>query len=911
MTTFVVSLFLPYTVDFKEPEVEPSKEVRPPNLSDLGRKGSTTSIKNDSAESLLIRERPTHITMPKTPAAMQEMEEYFTPLQPSAATYFLRPNDPRSLVRSDAHIPEWGASGLFFNQPRSRVDPAPPDTILEYAKAQERAQAKRERSRERAKSMYKSKSGGDPRWEQPYTVVPAVQGNGGLTNAISASKAGGNLDEVITVGLIGFPTDALDEQKKTEIYERLEEEHQALSVYVSDKDYDGHYSHYCKTILWPVFHYIIPDHPKSKAFLDHSWVFYENVNRAFAEKVVKNYKRGDVIWVHDYHLCLVPAMIRQKLPDAKIGFFLHTAFPSSEVFRCLAARKQLLEGMLGANLVAFQTPEYAHHFLQTCSRILAVEATEDGVQLENRFVNVYSSPIGVDPVSLSHARFEKEVVDSIKTMQERYKDKRVIVARDKLDNIRGVRQKLLAFELFLNKNPEWKDKVVLIQVATSTQEDSELASTVSDIVTRIDAVHSTLTHNPLVFLRQDISFSQYLALLSIADALAITSLREGMNLTCHEFIICQDGQSGKKHGPVILSEFTGSSAIFEGAELAVNPWNYAGIARAFKVCLEMGDEEKERRYEKMRNMVHHHTGEFWMRNLSEQLTKVFDEQFRRDTMSIPRLSTQALIKDYEASWKRLFILDYEGTLASYGSVKKTVITNIDRVIDVLADLVADKKNAVYVMSGRKIEELELLFDRVPGVGLIAENGCFLREGGSDSEWVQFPDKEKTAKWMEAITQILQYYLERVEGSWIEERKCSLVFHYESANEKDAASASRQAGECANHINDASEQQRVRAIPTKNSVIIEPSDYDKATAAQHILDKYPESDRPEFLLVAGNDRDDETIFKWAKHMKEDWIIRNVQSVTVGDRNSLAMSTLPNGTTGLLSVLSKLSKVKTDF
>lgn len=846
---------------------------------------------------MLLHRSVSQITLPKTPAAMQEMEEYFAPQQPSAATHFLRPNDPHSLVRSDAHLPEWSANGLYFNQPRSQAEAVPPNNILEYAKAQERAQARRDQSRERARAQFKSgsKSGGDPRWEQPYTFVPAVQGNGGLTNAISASKNRGSLDQVTTVGLVGFPTDALDEEKKIEIYERLEEEQQALAVYVSDKDYDGHYVHYCKTILWPVFHYVIPDHPKSKAFLDHSWVFYENVNRAFADKVVKNYKRGDVIWVHDYHLCLVPAMIRQKLPDAKIGFFLHTAFPSSEVFRCLAARKQLLEGMLGANLVAFQVAEYSHHFLQTCSRILAVEATADGVQLENRFVNVFSSPIGVDPISLSQARLEPDVQSSIKDLLQRYEGKRVIVARDKLDNIRGVRQKLLAFELFLNQNPEWKDKVVLIQVATSTQEDVELATTVSDIVTRIDAEHSTLTHNPLVFLRQDIPFNQYLALLSIADALVVTSLREGMNLTCHEFIICQDGESGgKKHGPVILSEFTGSSQIFDGADFPVNPWHYSQIATAIKVSLEMGAKEKEIRYQKMQSLVHHHTGEFWMRNLSEQLSKVFEEQFSRDTMSIPRLQAPALIKDYESSQKRLFILDYEGTLASYGAVKKTVITNIDKVTAVLGDLALDKRNAVYVMSGRQTSELELLFDRVPGVGLIAENGCFLREPGA--EWVQFPDEEVTAQTIDSIMQILRYYLERVENSWVEERQCSLVFHYESSKEKDTASASRQAGECANHINDASERQRMRAIPTKDSVIIEPSDYDKSTVAQHILDKYPANAQPDFLLVAGNDRDDETIFKWANNLQETDIVRHAHTVTVGDRNSLAMSTLPNGTTG---------------
>lgn len=850
---------------------------------------------------------------------MLEHEDFFTPGQPSAATHFPKPADPRGLVRSDAHVPEWGAGGLF-NQPLARTEPAPPDTILEYAKAQERVQALKEGT----KGSQVGRLTADPRWSAEYTVVPAVQGNGGLSNAIRAAVDNRRIDNVLTVGLIGFPTDSLNEEKKTEIYEKLEEEHEALTVFVSDKDFDGHYAHYCKTILWPVFHYIIPDHPKSKAFLDHSWVFYVKVNQAFADKVVKNYKRGDIIWIHDYHLCLVPHMIRQKLPDAQIGFFLHTAFPSSEVFRCLAARKELLDGMLGANLVAFQTQEYAHHFLQTCSRILSVEATEDGVQLENRFVNVWSSPIGIDPSALALAREEPEVLEWIQTMQKRYEGKKVIVARDKLDSIRGVRQKLLAFELFLNKHPEWKDKVVLIQVATSTTEDTELASTVSEIVTRIDAVHSTLTHNPLVFLRQDIAFSQYLALLSIADALAITSLREGMNLTCHEYVICQDGKaSSKKHSPVILSEFTGSAAIFDGAELAVNPWDYNSISRAFKSALEMGDEEKDSRYAKLRSLVMHHTGDFWVSNLSEHLAKVHDEQFKRDTMSIPRLNASGLVRTYEQSSRRLFVLDYEGTLASYGSVSNTVLTNTERIVDVLNELVADEKNDVYVMSGRTDREMELIFNRVRGLGLIAENGCFLRERNSD-EWVQFPDEDLTVKWKESVKPILQYYIERVEDSQVEERHCSLIFHYEKAHDNDTSS--RHAGDCANHINDACEQQRVKAIPTKDSVIIEPIDYNKESAVKHVFNSYPAEAQPDFIFVAGNDRSDEGVFQWAKSLKDEQVIPHVQTVTVGDRNSIAMSTLTNGTTGksmidifssaptnvysgLLGVLNKLAKNRT--
>lgn len=461
--------FLPFTTNFDKTDKSDKSQAATPAsrspptqpLDELLQKASlssaTTNAQHEAQASILRDNRPTQIAIPKTPAAMLAQEDYFTPTLPNAASHFLRPNDPKSLVRSDAHVPEWGAGGMFYNQPRSRPSRTA-DTILEYTKAEER---EKERARAKAGGLHKTGSNKkvDPRWDQKFTIVPAVQGNTGLTNAVRAATDAGCMDDVIRVGLIGFETDTLSETKKREIYEQLQEEHNALTVFVANNDYKGHYDHYCKTILWPVFHYVIPDHPKSKAFLDHSWVFYEKVNQAIADKVVKNYKRGDTIWIHDYHLCLVPQMIRQKLPDAKIGFFLHTAFPSSEVFRCLAARKQLLEGMLGANLVAFQTGEYAHHFLQTCSRILSVEAVDDGVQLENRFVNVYSSPIGIDPQGLKKARDEPETTQWIETLAHRYKGKRVIVARDKLDSIRGVRQKLLSFELFLNKNPEWKDKV--------------------------------------------------------------------------------------------------------------------------------------------------------------------------------------------------------------------------------------------------------------------------------------------------------------------------------------------------------------------------------------------------------------------------------------------------------------------
>jgi trehalose-6-phosphate synthase len=320
-------------------------------------------------------------------------------------------------------------------------------------------------------------------------------------------------------------------------------------------------------------------------------------------------------------------------------------------------------------LVGFQIQEYARHFYTTVSRLLCVEATAEGVQMEDRFVNITDLPVGIDPVALNDHRKEKAVEEWLTVMKERYRGKKLIVARDKLDHVRGIRPKLLAYELFLNKFPEWRDRVVMIQVATSSTEQSELDATVSDIVTRVNSSWANLAYQPLVYLKQDISYAQYLALLTVADTLMITSQREGMNLTCHEYLVCQDGtfEDHNKHGSLILSEFTGSASIFKGNELSVNPWDYNKCAKAIKQALEMEDEEKEKRWTALSKVVSQHTADNWVKSILATLEKVCDEHQRRDTTSVPRLSTNDLSRQYQTSSRRLFILDYEGTLASWGT----------------------------------------------------------------------------------------------------------------------------------------------------------------------------------------------------------------------------------------------------
>ncbi|KAJ2991042.1 hypothetical protein NUW58_g2668 [Xylaria curta] len=787
-------------------------------------------------------------------------------------------NDAEFRVPADKESPSWG--GLTF-QPISRANSPPPASILEHEKTFEKA---KELGRQGIFQPRTSRSDSHDRVfaNANWRIVNADQGNGGLRNAAEAAARDGYNGEFTWVGTLGMPTDALEgTQQKNDICDRLATEFSMLPVFCSDKDFNGHYSHFCKQILWPVFHYQIPDNPKSKAYEDHSWQFYVNVNQSFADKIVKNWKRGDTIWIHDYHLLLLPGMIRKKLPDAKIGLFLHVAFPSSEVFRCLAIRKQLLEGMLGANLIGFQIAEYTRHFLQTCSRLLSVEATSQGIQLEDRFVDVTHTAIGIDPVSLNLHRQDPEVMKWVNIMRDRYKGKKIIVARDKLDLVRGVRQKLLAFELFLNKNPSWRDKIVLIQVALSTSEkNGGLDAAIGDIVARINSAWANLAYQPVVYLKQDIPYSQYLALLTIADALMITSQREGMNLTSHEFIVCQDGaHCDQKHGSLILSEFTGTSSLFWGPG-----------------AVDMSSEERASRWSSLREVVSRQTGSHWFASFLSQLDQSYEVQHRQDQISVPRLNLGQLAEKYRQSQRRLFLLDFEGTLIPHETVKDKVPANPQRTLAVLNDLVYYDENTVFVMSARKCDELDRLFRVVPNLGLVAENGCFIKYPGGNS-WTEFADRRKVAAWKQSVRNILQYYLERTPG-----------------NAEDFGMAERQASDWTAHINESCEDQHVHATQLEDSVVVESCDWTKDTAATHIYEQVKtdgesgnHSSPPDFLMVIGDGREDEKVFRWANKLQEDGDVKEAITVTLSNRNTDAKTTLTQGVSGVLLTLLKLASL----
>ncbi|KAI5289719.1 hypothetical protein KEM54_003352 [Ascosphaera aggregata] len=914
MTIFNVSLFLPYTVNFHLPnQSRPSSpsggRADPLNLSsELYKKGSFTrkkasSISRPGSSSNRANSNRATPSSSRRPSSSNDWQG-----DDASSIADIAKSGP-SLVPSEFDLSEWGSKGPY-TQPAPQTTPAPSASILGeeavLGESQLRQLATSEgkpsvRFHEEEQQQHQQDQQQQPLFSYAdWTLEPSQFGNGGLKNAVNSAIDEGYLKDQLWVGTLGMPTDALSDQLKEDISDELAADYDALTVFVDDCDFDGHYLHFCKTILWPVFHYQIPDNPKSKAYEDHSWIYYVRVNQAFADLIVKNWKRDDVILVHDYHLLLVPSMVREKIPDAQIGFFLHIAFPSSEVFRCLAVRKEILQGMLGANLIGFQSAEYCHHFLQTCNILLKAEANNDGVQLESRFVDVGTFPIGIDPKSLEKRRRQSDVRQFISELKKKYEGKRLIVARDKLDNIRGVRQKLLAYELFLNKYPKWRNQVVLLQVALTTAEQPELQAVVTDIASRVNSVHSSLSHQPLVFLRQDISFPQFLALISVADLLMVTSLREGMNLTSHEFIYCQDGAISKdtKHAPLILSEFTGSASLFDGGPFLVNPWNYHAVADAINDAMEMSSEEREKRWTILNQTVTQHTAANWFKSFTKSLKKAYVEQAQRDNLSIPRLDMHSLFRDYQSSARRLFVLDYEGTMASWGSPRNVVMTTPQRAISVLNNLLEDPRNVVYLMSSRMPEEMERMFRQVAGLGLIAENGCFIREHNSDA-WTKLIDDEKTRSWKEGVADMIEYFRDRTEGSWVEDRLASLVFRY--ANCEDREAAGRHGAECAANINETCGGMGIHAINVDGMMIAKPINPNKGTAAslvyeriQREVQKGPEG--VDFLFVVGDGRDDEVVFKWANGLGEEGRVKVVKTVKLGLQNSEAMATMTQGVTG---------------
>lgn len=417
---------------------------------------------------------------------------------------------------------------------------------------------------------------------------------------------------------------------------------------------------------------------------------------------------------------------------------------------------------------------------------------------------------------------------------------------------------------------------------------------------RINSTYSSLTHQPLVLLRQDISYSQFLALMNVAEVFIVSSLREGMNLTSHDYLYCQDGKlAPQRHGSLILSEFAGSASIFNGHELLVNPWDYREVADTINKALEMSPEQKQRNWEFLLDRMAPHTALSWASSLQECLTKSHKAQVSREPQHVSSLSVNTLKKSYGKSSVRLIFLEDGGTFAQANSRSNKEPAAL------LGHLVDDPRNLVYVTSNKSPEQLEPLIHMLPSrVGYIAENGCFVREIGSN-HWETLVDMEKIKDWRNGVRKVMDYFQERTDGSQIEERRCLLAFRYNDAH--DPIIAANQASELADQINGSRGSEAIHVVLTEGAVTVEPLDITKAVAAESILRRLPKA--PDFLFVAGGSRGDEALFRYANRLRADEKIPNVTTLTVGYHATEAKAVLP-GNMGIADIVNMLSSPKVD-
>jgi len=483
----------------------------------------------------------------------------------------------------------------------------------------------------------------------PVTITKDAAGeyhfkmsSGGLVSALSGCK------KSMSFTWIGWPGFFIPPKDRPIVDRRLMEEYSCQAVYLDDDVADRHYNGFSNSILWPLFHY----HPGEMNFEEQNWLAYRQANMAFAQVILKQLSPGSMVWVQDYHLMLLPMLLRSlvdgpqnvgsatsielerildgietdeipppRVPDIKIGFFLHTPFPSSEIYRILPVRREILLGILYSDLIGFHTYDYARHFLSSCTRILALPTMPNGVEFEGRLAHVGTFPIGIDPTSFIENLKKESVQKRIQQLQQRFGDVKVIVGVDRLDYIKGVPQKLHALELFLSQHPEWIGKVVLAQLAVPSRQDVEeyqnLRATVNELVGRINGRFGTVDFVPIHFMHKSLPFDELCALYAVSDVCLVSSTRDGMNLVSYEYVACQQ----ERQGVMILSEFAGAAQSLNGS-LVVNPWDSQQVADAIFEAVTMDAETRAENHRKLFKYVNKYSAAFWGTSFVREMTKL-------------------------------------------------------------------------------------------------------------------------------------------------------------------------------------------------------------------------------------------------------------------------------------------------
>ena len=667
--------------------------------------------------------------------------------------------------------------------------------------------------------------------------VDVQRSSGGLaTGLLRPHEQSGGL----WIGWSGAPEELTADQR-SELDEQLAAM-RLVSVPLTADQVTRYYENFSNGVLWPLFHYLLDQVPLHV----RDWDAYAEVNERFADIVAEHYRPGDLIWVHDYQLLLLPDLLRKRLPDARIGFFLHIPFPSEELFRTLPERDRLLRGLLGADLVGFHTPAYLRHFAASLTQLgLTVEI--DKVQLSGREVRLSVFPMGIDAAAFMKLA-EDPAVQQEATALRSDESVRLLIGVDRLDYTKGIPQRLLSYERMLQTHPELRERVRLVQVAvpsrTGVEAYQEYRALVEGLVGRINGDFGTPRWVPVHYIFRSLSEQELVALYRAADVMLVTPLRDGMNLVAKEFVASRtDGD-----GVLVLSEFAGASWELPEA-IQVNPYDVDGMAESTYRALTMDPDERRSRLTPLRTRVETYDVHRWAATFLEQLETIT----RRSPAAAlgpggEKATLRALQSRLREADELLLFIDYDGTLVPYTSTPELARPDAP-LLELLEELAKRPHTELHVVSGRGREPLEQWLGDLP-IGLHAEHGFWSRPAGSHT-WVAAA--EITGGWREPALAILRDITARTPGSLTEVKSVALAWHYRMA---DSEAGARRANELRLHLSQLLSNQPVEILAGNKVLEIRPYGVNKGRI---IPPMSPERLASTCVLAIGDDRTDEDLF----------------------------------------------------
>jgi trehalose 6-phosphate synthase/phosphatase len=658
---------------------------------------------------------------------------------------------------------------------------------------------------------------------------------GGLATGLgSVYKKGNNI-------WIGWPGIEVPEERQEEVKQQLAHLN-LIPVFLTQEEINLYYEGFSNEVLWPVFHYLVTYAHYEQEY----WDFYKLVNAKFRDVVKEHLDEGDTVWVHDYQLLLLPGLIREAQPQVTIGFFQHIPFPSYEIFRLIPWREELLNGIIGADLIGFHTFDDVRHFLSTTNRLTAAKSANNIITWNERQIVVESFPMGIDDQKFEQLSNRKLIRSHVAAIKQKRKNELAILSIDRLDYSKGIIQRLQAFELLLQTYPEYIGKLGLFMVVVPSRDTvpqyKELRDHIDQMVGNINARYRTMDWLPIHYFYRSFSVEFLSALYCAADVCLVTPMRDGMNLVSKEYVASRTDNTGV----LILSEMAGASKELNDA-LLVNPNNIGDVMRAIVTAIEMPLEEQKLRMSSMRSVVKKYNIHLWVRNFMTKLREVKEMQQSQLAKHASLKVREQMAMDYVSSSDRYIFLDYDGTLVGFNSVIDRASPDQD-LYDLINRLTEDPDNSVVLISGRNHETMEKWFGHLK-IGMIAEHGAWQKH--MEGDWKSLP--LLTDQWKQEVRTVLERYTDRTPGSFIEEKSYSLVWHYRKVEE---GLGELRVNEIINHLRLIVVDKGLQLMPGNKVLEIKNIEVNKGKAAQNWL--YQKD--ADFILAVGDDHTDEDIFK---------------------------------------------------